>query len=333
MHKTSLLSFLIFPIIILKTFQRKLEPPEKVHKTLETIINNYMPQNPPPFSVNPFYNIHFKNLKFIFTYSNYSINSLLHDDYLFDPITYSNLSITIQFETESYHFSRKLFQEKPTSSQSYFQTRTKGSCITLMFKEYTLFRGIDEGYHFVETIQPNDVKFNFNTVSQYDFFIEEILSDNNILKQLKDLFYEQIWKIELEKILCEYPQNKITYLFNKFNQQLLNMRPITISVSNEYVNCSDYHAFQFSRYYYEDLKRYTAAKGKIYIKKLHYVIDFNNKRNQYHQNVYFDGVIVRNEGIEHGKMYTNGLHECVELIVTEISRMVFDMVKKEENIT
>jgi hypothetical protein len=201
-----------------------------------------------------------------------------------------------------------------------------------MFKEYILFRGIDEGYHFVETIPPSDVKFNFNTVSQYDFFIEEILSDNNILKQLKDLFYEKIWKIELEKILCEYPQNKITYLFNKFNQQLLNMRPITISVSNEYVNCSDYHAFQFSRYYYEDLKRYTAAKGKIYIKKLHYVIDFNNKRNQYHQNVYFDGVIVRNEGIEHGKMYTNGLHECVELIVTKISRMVFDMVRKEENI-
>lgn len=332
MHKTSLLPFLIFPIIILKTFQRKLDPPEKVHKTLETIINNYMPQNPPPFSVNPFYNIHFKNLKFIFTYSNYSINSLLHDDYLSDEITYSNLSITIQFETESYHFSRKLFQEKPTSSQSYFQTRTKGSCITLMFKEYILFRGIDEGYHFVETIPPSDVKFNFNTVSQYDFFIEEILSDNNILKQLKDLFYEKIWKIELEKILCEYPQNKITYLFNKFNQQLLNMRPITISVSNEYVNCSDYHAFQFSKYYYEDLTRYTAAKGKIYINKLYYVIDFNNKHNQYHQNVYFDGVIVENKGIEHGKMYTNGLHECVELIVTKISRMVFDMVRKEENI-
>lgn len=332
MHKTSLLPFLIFPIIILKTFQRKLDPPEKVHKTLETIINNYMPQNPPPFSVNPFYNIHFKNLKFIFTYSNYSINSLLHDDYLSDEITYSNLSITIQFETESYHFSRKLFQEKPTSSQSYFQTRTKGSCITLMFKEYILFRGIDEGYHFVETIPPSDVKFNFNTVSQYDFFIEEILSDNNILKQLKDLFYEKIWKIELEKILCEYPQNKITYLFNKFNQQLLNMRPITISVSNEYVNCNDYHAFQFSKYYYEDLTRYTAAKGKIYINKLYYVIDFNNKHNQYHQNVYFDGVIVENKGIEHGKMYTNGLHECVELIVTKISRMVFDMVRKEENI-
>ena len=333
MHKTFLLSFFIFPIMFLKTFQRKLDPPEKVHKTLETIINNYMPQNPPPFSVNPYYNIHFKNIKFIFTYSNYSITPSLYDDLLFDQIIYLNLSIIIQFETESYHFSRKLFQEKPTPSQSYFQTRTKGSCITLMFKEYTLFRGIDEGYHFVETIQPSEVNFNFNTVSQYDFFIEEILSDNNILKQLKDLFYEQMWKIELEKILCEYPQNKITYLFNKFNQQLLDMRPITINVSNEYVNCSDYSAFKFSRYYYEDLKRYNAAKGKIYINKLHYVIDFNNKLNQYHQNVYFDWVIVRNEGIEHGKMYTNGLHECVELIVTEISRMVFDMVKKEENIT
>ena len=165
MHKTFLLSFFIFPIMFLKTFQRKLDPPEKVHKTLETIINNYMPQNPPPFSVNPYYNIHFKNIKFIFTYSNYSITPSLYDDLLFDQIIYLNLSIIIQFETESYHFSRKLFQEKPTPSQSYFQTRTKGSCITLMFKEYTLFRGIDEGYHFVETIQPSEVNFNFNTVS------------------------------------------------------------------------------------------------------------------------------------------------------------------------
>ena len=333
MHNTSLLSFLISLIILLKTFQRKLDPPEKVHKTLEAIINTHTPQNPQPFNLNPFYNLHFQKLKFIFTYAKYSTLPPLYDDLLFDQITYYNLSIIIQFEMESYHYSRRLFQDKPISSQSYFQSRTKGNCISLMFKEYTLYLGNDEGYHFVETIRPSDVKFHFNTVSQYDFFIEEILSNNNILKQLKDLFYEQIWKVELEKILCEYPQNKITYLFHKFNQQLLEMRPITLNVSNEYINCSDYSSFQFSKYFYDDLIRYNAAKAKIQINKLHYIIDFKNKHNQYHQNVYFDRVIVRNDGIEYGNMYTNGLNECVELIVKEISWMVFDMVRKEENIT
>ena len=333
MHKTSFLSFLIFPMIFLKTFQRKLDPPETVHKTLEAIINTHTPQDPPPFNPNPFYTLFFQNLNFIFTYSNYSTLPPLYDDLLFDQITYFNLSIIIQFETESYHFNRRLFQDKPTYSQGYFQTRTKGNCVSLLFKEYTLFLGNDEGYHFVETIQPNDVKFHFNTVSQYDFFIEEILSDNNVLKQLKNLFYEQIWKIELEKILCTYPQNKITYLFHKFNEQLIKMNPITLAISNEYLNCTEFTSFKFWKYSYDDLKRYNAAKAKIQIEKLNYLVDFKSKRDDYHQNIYFDWVIVRNEGIEHGNLYSNGLHECVEVIVKEISAMVFDMVKKEENIT